>query len=227
MLARQLGVSRTPLREALRMLQREGLILSEPNRRVRIADFSIADAEEIYAMRIALECVAIRATIPQLTVRDFAELEGLMAQMEHYGRADDFTGMDIPHSDFHARLVAAAGPRLRTTLRQLFDHAQRYRRAYGAMEPEGYIERFAEHRAIVDAAAVGDVDGAVEALARHYLHTALHVIGRLEPAYEPEFLRATVASAAAGAIDVLNAGRSAEPVPSRSRRRSAPAPRHR
>jgi DNA-binding GntR family transcriptional regulator len=102
-LARELGVSRTPLREALRMLQGEGLVLSEPNRRVRIADFSISDVEELYAMRIPLEAVAIRATLPMLTATDFAELEGLMAQMDHYMRADDFDGMEAPHRAFHAR----------------------------------------------------------------------------------------------------------------------------
>jgi DNA-binding GntR family transcriptional regulator len=56
-LARELGVGRTPLREALRMLQSEGLVISEPNRRVRIAELSIADAEELYVMRILLEAV--------------------------------------------------------------------------------------------------------------------------------------------------------------------------
>src|SRR3954465_5275028 len=59
-LAKTLDPGRPPLREALRMLQREGLVISEPNRRVRIADLSSDDAEELYIMRIALECVAVR-----------------------------------------------------------------------------------------------------------------------------------------------------------------------
>src|SRR5689334_16751770 len=57
-LARNLGAGRTPVREALRLLQREGLVLSEPNRRVRIADLSASDAEELYVMRISLEAIA-------------------------------------------------------------------------------------------------------------------------------------------------------------------------
>src|SRR5580765_593543 len=80
-LAKQLGVSRTPLREALRLLEREGLVISQPNRRVRIAQFSIADLEGVYAMRIALEATGIRATVPTMSDEVFAELEGLMAQM--------------------------------------------------------------------------------------------------------------------------------------------------
>jgi DNA-binding GntR family transcriptional regulator len=203
MLARQLGVSRTPLREALRLLQREGLILSEPNRRIRVADFSISDAEELYAMRIALEVVAIRLTVPTLTSEDMAELEGLMAQMDHYMRQGDQQRMDVPHSAFHARLVSAAGRRVTTTMSQLFDHAQRYRLAYGAMAPDGYEGRRAEHRAIIDAAAAGDAEGASVHLAHHYTQTAMLVIGQLDPEHDPRLLRTTletVAPAAAASV---------------------------
>jgi DNA-binding GntR family transcriptional regulator len=197
-LARQLGVSRTPLREALRLLQREGLILSEPNRRIRVADFSLDDVEQLYAMRIALEVVAIRVTVPTLTPEDFAELEGLMAQMDHYMRQGDQQRMDVPHSAFHMRLVGAAGPRVTTTMQQLFDHAQRYRLAYGAAAPDGYEGRRSEHRAILDAAAAGDAQAASEHLARHYLQTVMLVIGQLDPDYDAALLRTTLETVAPG-----------------------------
>ncbi|MDX6653508.1 MAG: hypothetical protein QOH18_200, partial [Solirubrobacterales bacterium] len=91
-LARDLDVGRTPLREAIRMLQREGLVISEPNRRLRIAELSATDMEELYVMRVALEGVAIRITVPTLGSDGIAELEGLMAQMDHYMRSEDHTG---------------------------------------------------------------------------------------------------------------------------------------
>src|SRR3954471_5038798 len=119
-LARDLNVGRTPLREALRLLQREGLVVSESNRRVRIAGLSSTDAEELYVMRIALEAVAIRITVPTLTSSDFAELEGYMAQMDHYMRVDDRRGMRLPHRAFHDRLRPAAGGGGDTPAEQLF-----------------------------------------------------------------------------------------------------------
>lgn len=195
-----LGVSRTPLREALRLLQREGLVLSEPNRRIRIADFSIADVEQLYAMRIALEAVAIRATVPTLVAEDFAELEGLMAQMDHYMRSGDLERWDVPHAAFHACFVTAGGPRITALVAQLFDHGERYRRGYNFIDPAGWPTRRAEHRGMLDAAAAGDAELAARLLVSHYLHTAASVISGLGPEHEPTLLRAAVATVAPEAL---------------------------
>jgi DNA-binding GntR family transcriptional regulator len=197
-LARQLDVGRTPLREAIRMLQREGLVISEPNRRVRIAELSTTDAEELYVMRVALEGVAIRLTVPTLGSDGIAELEGLIAQMDHYIRAQDHNGFRAPHHAFHARLVAAAGARVTTMIAQLFDHAERYRVNFGATTPEVWQQRRAEHRSIVDAAAAGDADLAVHNLLVHYGRTASLVFTGLGGDDEPERLRTALAALAPG-----------------------------
>src|SRR5919106_3816377 len=149
-LARELGVSRTPLREAIRLPQREGLALAEPNRRIRIAGLSIEDIEALYAMRLPIEAIALRLTIPALSPEDFAELEGYMAQMDHFVRSHDFARMEVPHREFHAMLGKGAGSRLRETISQLFDHAARYRRAYSVSGDEDWLERQKEHRGILD-----------------------------------------------------------------------------
>jgi DNA-binding GntR family transcriptional regulator len=204
LLARNLGVSRTPLREAMRLLQREGLVTIQPNRRVRIARFSFDDAEELYLMRIALEAVAIRITIPALGSEDFAELEGLLAQMEHYMRAHDLDRMELPHRQFHEKFVEAAGARVTAALRDLFDHAKRYRQSYVTAEPAGFPVRAAEHRAMVAAAAAGDAERAIERMARHYARTAGVVIRELGPGHEPVRLRTAIATLAPGALVVLD-----------------------
>src|SRR5260370_8656663 len=80
-LSQLMGVGRTPLREALRMLQREGLIEAEPNHRVRVADFSIPDLEQLYTMRISLEALAIRLTVPLLQPEELRRLHGSLTQL--------------------------------------------------------------------------------------------------------------------------------------------------
>jgi DNA-binding GntR family transcriptional regulator len=203
-LAKQLDAGRTPLREALRLLQREGLVISEPNRRVRIADLSSDDAEELYIMRIALECVAIRITIPTLTSDDFAALQGYMAQMDHYMKDDDMRGWRTPHLAFHNRLVAGAGPRVSHEMDQLFDHAERYRLRWGITSV--WPERAAEHRAIVDAAAARDGDLAALRLAEHYANTASLVFRGLDPDHDLARLRTTMQTVAPGSEAKLKVG---------------------
>jgi DNA-binding GntR family transcriptional regulator len=198
-LARDLGVGRTPLREAVRMLQDEGLVLAEPNRRVQIASLAVQDAEELYVVRIALEVAAARITVPQLTPGDIAELEGLMAQMSHLFATGSLPLFRAPHRAFHARFVAGAGQRPTVLIAELFDHAERYRRVYGAASPDHFGRREAEHRAMLDAAAAGDVDGFADALAIHYVRTARLVTEALDPEHRLERLRTTVASVAPGA----------------------------
>ena len=202
-LARDLDVGRTPLREALRMLQREGLVVSEPNRRVRIAELSSSDAEELYVMRIALEAVAVRITVPTLGSSDFAELEGLMAQMDHYNRMGDWRGFRVPHRSFHDRLVRGAGERVTITIGQLFDHGERYRLAYGATSPERWEQRKAEHRAILDAAATGDPELTARQLVAHYAQTAALIFEGLDPGHDLARLRTTILTVAPGAEDAL------------------------
>jgi DNA-binding GntR family transcriptional regulator len=193
-LAAQLDVGRTPLRESLRMLQSEGLVVSERNRQVQIADLSSDDAEQLYVMRIALETAAIRITVPTLTSDSFAELEGLMAQMDHYMRVTDQPGMRAPHRRFHRTLVATAGSRVSRVISELFDHGERYRLHFGAIAP--WEKRRQEHRRILDAAAAGDPDAAAEALAAHYVRTAQLIFASLDPDHDLGRLRAVLTTVA-------------------------------
>jgi DNA-binding GntR family transcriptional regulator len=197
-LARELGVGRTPLREALRMLQHEGLVLSQPNRRVRIAEVSVEDLEELYVARIALESVAVRLTVPKLAPEDIAVFEGLMAQMDSLVELGSHA-INTAHYAFHAGFVKGAGERPAVLMAQLFDHAERYRRIYAATAPDQWPKRRAEHRAILDAAKSGDGDATADALAIHYVRTAKLVAAGLDPDYELERLRATLAAVAPGA----------------------------
>jgi DNA-binding GntR family transcriptional regulator len=197
-LAERYAVGRTPLREALRLLQSERLVVDEPNRRVQITPLTAPDAEELFVTRVVLEPAAARLAVPQLTSRDDAELLGLMAQMDHYEQGRDWLALREPHRAFHTRLFAAAGPRIVALLSQLFDHAERYR-LRGSPGPEFWRLRQSEHRAIAAAAAARDGDATALLLARHYAHTAGAVCSQLDPAWDLARLRSTLHAVAPGA----------------------------
>ncbi len=202
-LARELGVSRTPLREALRLLEREGLILAEPNRRARVAQFSISDLEELYLTRISLEAVAVRITVPTLGPEDFGEIEGLMAQMDHYRRLGDWQRAESPHLEFHTRFVRGAGTRVTAQLVQLAEHAARYRIAYGAAAPGSWETRQAEHRSMIEAAAAGDAALTAVRLVVHYARTALVVIAALDPGHDVRILLTAIDAVAPEALPII------------------------
>lgn len=182
-LAQQMGVSRTPLREALRMLQHEGLIESEPNRRVRVAGYSVHDMEELYCTRIALESVAIRLTVPRLDSTDIAELEGGLSQMAHFAETHEYEPWEARHQQFHAVLTCKAGDRIQALLRQLSDHALRYRHLHVTRAPKAWPVGQDEHRWIVDACKARDSNLAAVRLSEHFFHTAIGVIELIEPEY--------------------------------------------
>ena len=190
--ADRLGLSRTPLREAIRILQHEGLLNTEPHRRLQVAGFSIEDVETVYAMRVLLECAAVRMTVPRMDASGVAEMKGFMAQMEHYAQHAEAQAWEVPHRGFHSVLVAGAGGRMRTLILQLSDHAERYRRAYLASGPSAYEISAGEHAGVLESAGRRDPDQTAARLAAHYLRTANSVMREIDPPHDPEQLELVV-----------------------------------
>jgi DNA-binding GntR family transcriptional regulator len=190
-LAEELGVSRTPLREALRMLQGEGLVEARANRRVRVAPISPSDLEELYALRVVLEAQALRLAVPRMSQEHIARLEGSIAEMSHFASQRDMRRWLIPHAEYHRQLTRLAGERFEALLSQLFDHAERYRRLHLGHGPSAWAT--ADHREILDAVKLADGQTAAALLAQHLSRTAFEVAEILQPGYELATLRQVLA----------------------------------
>lgn len=191
-LAQDLGVSRTPLREALRLLQREGLVEGEPNRRVRVSPLSVEDLEELYTLRIVNESVGIQLTVPTMTAADIEGLRELIAEMDRVAELRDRERWEVPHREFHRRLVCGFGTRPAAFLEELADHSERYRRAHLESGPRAWTIGPAEHAKILDACEQGDAQEASALLVRHISRTALFVLTQIAPEHEPRNLRAAL-----------------------------------
>ncbi len=168
-----LDVGRTPFREALRMVQAEGLIEILPNGRLRIPELSVEDYAQIQIARIALESAAARIAVPLLGPDDLARLEGFMGQMSHYLSTDHLDRVETPHRDFHRGLVAGAGETILERIDELSDRSSRYRWAFSAHVKDHWELRTAEHRAMLEAAIAGDGEQVAARLAAHYLDSGL------------------------------------------------------
>lgn len=188
-LADRLGVNRTPLREALRMLQREGLIESKHNRQVRVAPLTSADLVQLYALRIPQEAVAIKLTVPQLTAENIAELRDLLTAMDTVASPETFPEWERYHRVFHQRLVAHAGARITKAVGDLGAYCERYRRALLQANPVSFDIGAREHAEIVSACEERDPDAAAKALGRHLGRTALTLLSVTDPSYDPAAVR--------------------------------------
>jgi DNA-binding GntR family transcriptional regulator len=204
-IAKDFGISRGPVREALRLLQREGLIEAELNRRVRVAHFSVEDLEQLYATRVVVEALAISVSVPRFTEEDLTELNRALADMDRLA-GHDVERWDEVHRGFHLALVAHAGERMLRLIEQLVDHGERYRRVYIAQGPRAWSVGAAEHAEIVAACVDRDASLAAALLARHLSRTALTVFMLSAPEYDPAILRAAIGQATSAAQSQPTAG---------------------
>lgn len=195
--AKQLGISRTPLREALRLLQTEGLVTSEVRRRVRVSALDLDDLEELYAMRLTLEPMCVRFTVPRLTDIDLDAIQDAMDRYHAWIRdpsartADPDAGRTA-HREFHLGLAGRAGPRLGRTVSELWDHAERYRLLYhDPVSVDAVVVSIAEreHEGILAAARERDGERCASLVADHLARTALTVIAGQDPRREPQLVR--------------------------------------
>ena len=166
-LAEELGVSRTPVREAIRKLELEGYVIMMPRRGTYVASMSIRDINEIFEIRTALESLSNGLAAERITDEELESLQRLLVMIGGYveeGNMDKIGETDI---ECHDRLYRAArNSRLVGIISNLREPLTRFRTL--SMSYPGRLETtLEEHREIVEAIAEGDVKRAKKAAEHH------------------------------------------------------------
>ena len=167
-LARHFGVSRVPVREALRRLEAEGLVTAEAHRRVVVPGLTRARISEIFEIRALLEGYLVKRAAPELSAKELAELREMAESMN---KARSRQAWLDRNAEFHHRLLARADAPIAIAIIERLSHqVERYmRRQKGGVVRSD--EATKEHVAVIDKLQKGNVDDAAKALTDHVLAT--------------------------------------------------------
>ncbi|MER5428996.1 GntR family transcriptional regulator [Streptomyces sp. NPDC002588] len=199
-MARKLGVSRTPMREAFRLLQEEGLIDARPDQRARVKAVDPEDLDGVYGARIMLETLAVRVTAKSLTAEDLARMSDVLQRMQELAGNDQPDEWYAAHKEFHGIATQAVGTHLQRMLASLGEHSERYIRLAQLGVPGSHARAHKEHEALLAALRGSDPAEAAHVVARHLARTALSVLAEAAPEYEPAATRT--------ALGIVGGGRS-------------------
>jgi len=169
-LAEQLGLSIQPIRDAIKMLERDGMVDSESHRGATVTQISGDAVIELIGVRLWLEILAIKEAVPRHTEASLKEVE---KALEDAGRTVRTEGDGLAYSQanrrLHEAIEAPAPPHLRDLIADLWEQLWRARRRMSlfSLEPTSARSAQREHKALVAAVARGDADEAADLMARH------------------------------------------------------------
>lgn len=167
----ELGVSRTPVREALRQLELEGLVNIIPNRGAYVNMITAKDVQDIYVIRSMLEGQCARWATEYITEEQLEDLEETLCLSEYHTKKGNYEKLYELDSLFHEQLYAASNSRiLNHVLSDFHDYVKRVRKATLASQDRS-VKSTEEHRAIFEAVKERDADKAEELAKIHVKHT--------------------------------------------------------
>ncbi|MBO6015495.1 MAG: GntR family transcriptional regulator [Lachnospiraceae bacterium] len=166
-LAKRLGVSRTPIREAIRKLELEGLVTMVPRKGARVAQITQKGLKDVLEVRRALDALSVQLACERITEEELARLKQAAAEFESATQTKDVT--KIAHADvlFHDCIVKATGnERLAQLVSNLSEKLYRYRLEY-VKDPDSLAKLIREHEMILEGLTKRDREKAVEAATLH------------------------------------------------------------
>ena len=166
-LAERLGVSRTPIREAMRKLEQEGLVVMIPRRGAQVANITEKDLNDVLEVRIALENVAIEKACARMSEEEMSRLWLAAKEFEHTITEGNLVKLAEADVAFHEIIYQASdNKRLIQVLNNMREQIYRYRVEYLKRE-EAYPQLIAEHAAIIEYISKGEKKAATDVMCKH------------------------------------------------------------
>jgi DNA-binding GntR family transcriptional regulator len=179
-LAQKLGVSRTPIREAIRMLELEGLAVTVPRKGAEVARMTLKDMEDVLEIREVLDELAVKLAIEKISAEQLELLRVVKKEFERNTKSRDVRKIAESDVQFHDIIYEATdNPKLVGMLSNFQAQAYRYRVEY-LKDATSYPVLIREHEAIVEAIETKDAKKAMQAMHDHVTNQALAVKGIIE-----------------------------------------------
>jgi DNA-binding GntR family transcriptional regulator len=178
-LATILGVSRMPIREALRRLEMEGLVELVPHKGAVVVEITKEDIEEVYDLRSLLESHAVAKSLDQIKDYEINKLEQLMERMEKNIEDQQMDQFVDNNSLFHQTLRRGSSKRTEMIIQQLWNGYPPY---VPSLLPETMIKSHEEHKLMLEAVKIKDKERLKQVMASHILRTGealKNLIGKL------------------------------------------------
>jgi DNA-binding GntR family transcriptional regulator len=188
-LASDLGVSRIPIREALRQLEAEGLVSFSPNYGAVVSTLQLTDIEELFDLRAILEADLIRRAVPQLTDDDLARADAILDAYDAAFESGDIAAWGALNWDFHSTLLSAANrPVTMGVLQTLHNQSERYMRMQLTLT-HGEMRASHEHHAILQSCIARDARKASTLVRGHVRNAGRSLVRFLHVQREREATR--------------------------------------
>lgn len=166
-LARSLSVSRSPVREALRRLAADGLVVELPNRGVFVREFTPRDIQEIFDVRVLLESYCIQRSVQFMTTEHKQELMRCLDQITYYHERQDMKMHIEADCQLHGLIIRIGGNRLVEDMYQRISAQVQQFRIYSLESKRRFRESLVEHTTVVHCLLTGNVEEADRVNRRH------------------------------------------------------------
>lgn len=190
-IAEEAGTSRGPVREALRRLQQDRLVIARANQRFSVAPYDLSDLEAVLCLHLINVTLAIQVAVPLLTDEDIARLKQDAETMAAAAEKPDQPAWEAAYRDFVISIVKHAGLRVETLVGELLDNIQRYRETTLSHSPVVYVGG-GQIGEIMDAVIARDGKLASSRYAKFTGRTSSLILAGTAPQYEPARLRAYI-----------------------------------